>query len=271
MKKTINLYKPVGLTPLQAVNKFKEMDTHYKGKKMSYAGRLDPMAEGVLVLLVGDENKKMKQYMGFDKEYRAEILFGLSSDSHDVLGLVEKGFRESVEIDIQELKKKIKKLKGKYEQKIPGFSSYRFKGKALFSYARSGRLDEVDIPNKVVNIKKIVIKDVYKISSKRLLKYVINKVDKVKGDFRQEEIKKRWSLLLDGEGGKDRGGGRDGEDGKDCDEKFYVMDVVIECSSGTYIRAIADDVGGDFGGGLLLSLKRLRVGKFGVRDSLRLR
>jgi len=255
MKKTINLYKPVGMTPLQVVNRFKEMDTHYRGKKMSYAGRLDPMAEGVLVLLVDDENKKMKQYMGFDKEYRAEILFGLSSDSHDVLGLVEREFVGDVSIDVRELKKKIKKLKGKYEQKIPGFSSYRFKGKALFSYARSGRLDEVEIPNKVVRINKIIIKDVYKISSKRLLKYVINKVDKVKGDFRQEEVKKRWEGLLGGDEG----------------EKFCVADVVIECSSGTYIRAIADDVGGDFGGGLLLSLKRLRVGKFGFRESLRLR
>jgi len=85
MKKTINLYKPVGMTPLQAVEKLREKNTVYNGKKMSYAGRLDPMAEGVLLILVGDENKKMKQYMGFDKEYKAEILFGFSSDSNDVL------------------------------------------------------------------------------------------------------------------------------------------------------------------------------------------
>ena len=55
MKKVINLYKPVGLTPLQALNIFKKTNSPYKSKKISYPGRLDPMAEGVLILLVDDE------------------------------------------------------------------------------------------------------------------------------------------------------------------------------------------------------------------------
>lgn len=249
MKKIINLYKQVGDTPLQTIEKFKERNPIYEKKKMSYAGRLDPMAEGVLVILVGDENKKMKQYMGFDKGYKAEILFGISSDSNDVLGIAEKG--DSKEIDIRELKKTIKSLKGNYEQKIPAYSSYKIKGKPMFYYARKG--EKVEEIRKKVFIKDVKINSVYEISSNRLLKYILSKVDKVDGDFRQSEVKERWNELLDG------------------DDRFVVADVLISCSSGTYIRAIADDIGRGFGGGLLLSLKRTRVGKFGIRDSLKLR
>ena len=74
MKNVINLYKPVGLSPLQVIEKFRLKHREYGKVKLGYAGRLDPMAEGVLMVLVGDENKKIRDYLKFDKEYRAEIL-----------------------------------------------------------------------------------------------------------------------------------------------------------------------------------------------------
>ncbi len=269
MKRIINLYKPVGLTPLQAIDKFRADNPVYKSVKMSYAGRLDPMAEGVLVILVDDENKKMKQYMRLDKEYKAEILIGIRSDSNDVLGIVNIDGINNTTLDkreggsenqdgesssdsvgdtkVKELKKRIKSLKGSYEQKIPAYSSYRIKGKPMFYYARKGQ--KVDDIMKKVLIKSVKINSIYEISVNRLLKYVLGKIGKVDGDFRQVEIKKKWNDLLKGR-----------------DEKFLVADITINCSSGTYIRAIADDLGG-----LLLSLKRIRVGRFGIRESLKLK
>jgi len=253
MKKIINLYKPVGLTPLQAVEKFKLNNLRYKKEKISYPGRLDPMAQGVLLLLVGDENKKMKQYMGFDKEYRARILLGFCSDSYDVLGLPVAG--KVCDLDISLIKKTIKKFKGDYKQKLPVYSSYRIKGKSLFYYARKGELDKIKIPFKNVEIKKIKINSVYTIGSGKLLKEVVEKIQKVDGDFRQEEILENWNKLLIGK-----------------NEKYFVVEVVINCSSGTYIRAIADDVGQKLGcKGLLFGLERLSVGKFNVKDSVRLK
>lgn len=249
MKKVINLYKRIGETPLEAIKKFREKYSHYKTKKMGYAGRLDPMAEGVLIVLVEDENKRIGEYMRFDKEYNAEILFGFSTDSHDVLGIPEKC--EDLNIDIKELKKKMKNFRGTYEQKIPKFSSYKIEGKPMFYYARKGiNLEDV---RKNVFIKNIKINSFYKISSKKLSKYISMKINKLNGDFRQKEILDRWSTLLEG------------------NNFYYVLNVDIECSSGTYIRAIADDLGRKVNsGGLLLSLKRTRVGKFMIRDSLRL-
>ena len=249
MKSVLNLYKKVGQTPLEVIKKVKEKYPHYKRMKMGYAGRLDPIAEGVLIVLLGDENKKIGEYMGFDKEYRAEILLGFSSDSHDILGIANKG--KNIELDIKELKKKIKSFKGKYEQKIPKYSSYKIEGKPMFYYARKG-LDVQEIKKNVL-IKKIEINFIYKISNKKLLKIIINKMNNVNGDFRQPDILDNWNNLLKEE------------------NKYFVVDLNIECSSGTYIRAIAEDLGNRIScGGLLLSLKRIRVRKFFIRDSIRI-
>ena len=249
MKPVLNLYKEVGMTPLEAIKQIKDKYHVYRNKKMGYAGRLDPLAEGVLIVLVGDENKKIGQYMGFDKEYNAEILLGFSSDSHDVLGIAKK--INYIDIDEKDLKKQIKNFKGKYEQKIPEYSSYKIKGKPMFYYARKG-IDVQEVKKSVI-IKKIQINSIYKISNKRLLKLINNKLGKVKGDFRQSEILDSWNNLLQEE------------------RKYLVVNLNIECSSGTYIRAIAEDLGNRTGcGGLLLSLKRTRVGKFLIRDSMRL-
>ena len=294
------------MTPLQAINKFREINKNYAGKKMSYAGRLDPMAEGVLLILVGEETKKIGQYLGFDKEYRTEILIGLSTDTGDVLGIPKKGKlltnNSAIEEEettnqssenlsfkghglennnekelIRKLKKIIKELKGKYEQKIPNYSSYKIKGKPMFYYARKGEI--IEEIKKGVYIKSIKINSIYKLSGRKLLKYVVNKIDKVKGDFRQEEIKEKWMSLLDN---NDRGTIskliiNNNKDNKIHSQKslqnrkdiFLVIDVTINCSSGTYIRAIADDIGKQFGGGLLLSLKRTMVGKFQIEDSMK--
>ena len=65
----ISVWKPQGWIPLRAVEEFKKKSPEYKDVKISYAGRLDPMAEGVLLLLVDEENKKRKVYEGFQKVY----------------------------------------------------------------------------------------------------------------------------------------------------------------------------------------------------------
>ena len=53
-------------------------------------GRLDPLAEGVLLILIGDECKNKEKYLGLDKEYEVAIIFGISTDTGDALGLATK-------------------------------------------------------------------------------------------------------------------------------------------------------------------------------------
>ena len=247
MKKVVNVYKDIGKTPLEAVEKFREKYNYYRNKKIGYAGRLDPMAEGVLILLIEDENKKIKKYLGFSKEYKAEFIFGFSTDSHDILGIPKKGC--GLNIDIKELKKIVNSFVGAFEQKIPKFSSYKVNGKPMFYYARKGiELEEI---KKKVLIKKIRINSLYKISNNNLYNYIYIKINKLKGDFIQKDILDKWKELL-----KEK-------------NSYYVLSVNLECSSGTYIRAIAEELGAKIGcGALLLSLRRNRVGKFLVKDSI---
>ena len=81
--------KSVGETPLQALEAFRERE-RLGGIPLTYAGRLDPMASGKLLILIGDECKKRDTYTGLDKRYRFEVLFGARTDTGDILGITER-------------------------------------------------------------------------------------------------------------------------------------------------------------------------------------
>ena len=80
--------KHVGETPLVALERFRLAQHIPFGTPLAYAGRLDPMASGKLLILIGDECKVQEKYHSLDKEYHVEVLLGVSSDSGDVLGLL---------------------------------------------------------------------------------------------------------------------------------------------------------------------------------------
>ena len=62
MQKVLLLKKKVGETPLEIISEFKKNNLEYQNQKLGYAGRLDPMAEGLLLVLIGEECKKRKEY-----------------------------------------------------------------------------------------------------------------------------------------------------------------------------------------------------------------
>ena len=57
----INVYKPVGISPLDVIKLLQEKNPEYRGVSVTYAGRLDPLAEGVLLLLAGEEVHKKEE------------------------------------------------------------------------------------------------------------------------------------------------------------------------------------------------------------------
>ena len=67
-KKVLNVYKPLRKSPLETIELFRQKNPEYQNIKLGYAGRLDPMAEGVLLILVGEELKSQKTYWSLDKE-----------------------------------------------------------------------------------------------------------------------------------------------------------------------------------------------------------
>ena len=105
LKSKILINKLLGSTPLEAINKFKKQNPAYKDEKIAYAGRLDPMAQGLLLLIIGDkENKKINKHLKKDKEYHAQILLGIQTDSYDILGIPKK----SEQININNIKGLVK-------------------------------------------------------------------------------------------------------------------------------------------------------------------
>lgn len=233
MQKTIHFTKKNSETPLECLERWKKENPAYLNIKMTYAGRLDPMAEGEMLFLVGEECKNKDKYLLLKKEYELDILFGFQTDSFDILGLVEEKTqpenlnnydlaRHKINIDLF-----LKKIQKRFLQEYPAFSSKTINGKKLFQLKKDGLLDEKNLPEKEVEIYSAEkIKD-YFISEQEFKNDIFKRVMLVKGDFRQEKVLENWTKIL--------------KDYKDIN--FLVSKIKINCSSGTYMRSLANEAG----------------------------
>lgn len=229
--------KQVGETPLEAMEQFRRENI-----PMTYAGRLDPMAEGLLIVLAGDECKEKEKYTALDKVYETEIVLGYATDTYDVLGLV-RGEGRNVDGPIND--DFLAKFVGTFKQEYPPYSSKPVAGKPLFQYAREGTLDTIEIPVNQVTIFSIEKLGEREVTVRELLVDICERISKVKGDFRQKEILTKWGEALAGE------------------NKCKIIKIRVHCSSGTYIRSLAERMGKELGcGAFTLSIKRTRVGEF---------
>lgn len=244
----LKLYKNLGETPLECLERFRAENPKYKDIKMTYAGRLDPMAEGLLLILAGNTKEKDK-YLSLNKTYEFEVLLGVDTDTYDILGLVKNVKNDKQVpchsgISIWQVLEKIKNIKA---QKYPPFSSRTVLGIPLFAWVRRNKLNDIAIPTKNIEIFDIQYLKERNISKKDLLKNVISRIDKVKGDFRQKEIVKSWRNFLE----------------KSSPENFVILSLVANVSSGTYIRGLVHEMGKMLGNcAIAYSIKRTRVGKF---------
>lgn len=219
---------------------------------MTYAGRLDPMASGLLIVLAGEETKNKEKYLALSKEYESEVLFGFSTDTYDILGKVQ--HTDKLEfVSMSDLKNKIQQsikfFTRKFIQKYPAYSSKTVKGKPLFAYAREG--EEVETPEREVFVQSLKFIKMRKINNKKLFQNIEKRIEKVAGDFRQKEILKIWKKELN----------------KKTVDYFYVASFKIKCSSGTYVRSIANSLGEKIGvPTLAYKIKRTKIGKWAILE-----
>jgi len=248
MQKVILLNKKEGQTPLEALEFFRSKNREYQNSKMTYAGRLDPMASGLLIVLVDDKIKDKDKFLSLDKEYNFEILFGFATDTYDILGKIIKSKNIDIKKEVLEkkIKKELKNFVGKFSQKYPIYSSKTVSGKQLFQYARSGQ--DVDIPEREVEVKKIKLNKIKKIKGNRILEDINKRIDKVNGDFRQKEIKKIWSKETK------------------IANSYFVADFSVFCSSGTYVRGLANSLGLKLNiPALAYRIERSKIGKYKIK------
>jgi tRNA U55 pseudouridine synthase TruB len=281
--KTVHLlYKNLGETPNEAILRFKKDNPEYEGQSMTYAGRLDPMAEGLLLVLSGEELTKKDEYLNLQKTYEFEMLWGFETDTLDLLG-VENSYSTNPPqgTDIFLLENSSSSLRrvslgpsqdivstnfptnsqisdyvggvvGKIEQKYPVYSSKPVQGKPLFQWAREGKLGSVEIPSHEVEICSGEFLSRRNISGKELLDVIAHRISLVKGDFRQNEILNRWKGVLEG---REK-------------ENFMVDKMSLTVSSGFYVRQFVEDLAKSFNAkAVTFSIKRTKVGEFEKVDN----
>lgn len=200
----LSVYKPVGKTSHDIVAYFRKL---LKIKKIGHTGTLDPFAEGVLPICIGNSTRLI-EYLPDDKAYLAFVQFGKATDSYDIEGNVI--FQSDKKVAKEDVEQALKKFEGDIEQLPPIYSAIKVNGKKLYEYAREGKTVEIK-PRKVT---------IYKIELKNF-------------DYDNQEAQ-----------------------------------VYVECSKGTYIRSIANDLGQVLGcGGYLTRLIRTKAGKFLLENS----
>jgi tRNA pseudouridine55 synthase len=209
----LNLYKPRGISSFNFINREKRIQGW---KKVGHAGTLDPLAEGVLIVLTDADTKRQDEFMKQDKIYVAEILFGAYSESFDLekdltYDLIPPVFSENTLLET------LTNLIGTLSLPAPIYSAKSVGGKRLYKMAKQG-ISPFELPTVTSTISDI----------------------KLLENTQIELVGKLYPLIK----------------------------LEISCSSGTYIRSIANHLGEKLGTkGVLYSLIRTKVDLFNASDS----
>ena len=197
--------KPTGLTSHDVVHKVRRI-LGLRG--IGHAGTLDPLASGLLILLLGEATKVSDYLLNGDKGYECRVRLGVKTDSMDMTGKVLKEAKvEATEAQIREV---VARLTGEIDMEVPVHSAVKVDGKKLYEYAHKGEAPE-KVPTRTMS-------------------------------FYDVEV------LAIGEG---------------------TVDVRLNCSKGSFIRAWADRLGDELGcGGTVEALRRIFSEPFQVSQAI---
>jgi tRNA pseudouridine55 synthase len=195
--------KPAGITSFDIIRQLRRvLGVH----KIGHAGTLDPMATGLMLMLIGSATKQADRLTKMDKRYEATITLGAASSTGDKEGeltVISDRKPQNSQIDAALLA-----FRGEITQVPPGYSAIKING--VPAYKRMRRGETVVIPPRKVTV--------YELS--------------------------RQSY------------------------SHPVLKIVASVSSGTYIRTLAEDIGGHLGTGAYLSdLRRTEVGPYAIEQS----
>lgn len=141
----LNIDKPQGITSYDVVDVIKKL---FPKTKIGHTGTLDPLATGVLPILIGEATKLSNSFTAEDKIYKVKMLLGVETDTYDITGRIV--FASVVNKDEIYIKERIKRFIGKQNQTPPIYSAVRIDGKRAYSYAREGK--KIDMPQREIEI-----------------------------------------------------------------------------------------------------------------------
>ena len=223
--------KPRGLTSHDVVGATRRLAAT---RKVGHAGTLDPMATGLLVLGIGRATRFLTYLVGADKTYESTIRLGMETTTEDAEGQViaARGCRidDLIEGRLQEA---LASLTGRIQQVPSAVSAIKVNGVRAYKRVRDGQ--NVELEARPVTIHEL----------------------RLTGEPRQAGVDLPGAAAGDALAGA--------EDGVGGEVQVVDLDVVVSCSSGTYVRALARDLGRTLGcGAHLIALRRTGVGPFDV-------
>lgn len=223
-------------------------------KKVGHAGTLDPMATGVLVIGFGNATRLLNVIVDHDKTYEATIRLGRSTDSDDADGtLLEPGADGSPSldgIDRDLIERTIAEhFTGPIEQVPNTFSAIKINGQRAYDLARDGK--DVELKARPVTIHAFDVLG---------MRAGVTDATRTDGPLiGPDDADDVGMTVFDDVAG----GGTDEPSRQHGMVPVIDLDVRVSCSAGTYIRALARDLGTLLGcGGYLTRLRRTRVGRF---------
>lgn len=181
--------KPRGMSSFDVIRALREK---LKIRKMGHAGTLDPLAEGLMMIGIGQGTKLLSQFSDLEKTYRVEVRFGVQTDTGDAEGKVvaeQSITRELTRHDINEV---LEELKGVTELPVPRYSAVKQDGVPLYKRARRG--ESFEPPLRRMIVKEINLLDVRKEGEHVLLSVRMRVGSGVYVRSIAEEIGRRLSL-----------------------------------------------------------------------------
>ena len=152
MNGIICINKPKDWTSFDVVAKFRGIA---RTKKCGHTGTLDPMATGVLPILLGNATKLSSLIPDSDKEYRAGFQLGVTTDTLDCTGTVLS--TAPVQVSAQQLEAALASFRGTITQLPPMYSAVQVNGRRLYDLARKGQT--VERPTRTVTIHQLTLLD----------------------------------------------------------------------------------------------------------------
>ena len=254
----LNINKPQGVTSHDVVRDIRRL---LGVKKIGHTGTLDPMATGVLPICIGKATR-ITEYTDLDfKKYRCQLRLGTVTDTQDIWGTVLEQ-HPTDGITEEAVRKAFEGFRGRISQRPPMYSAVRIAGRRLYDYARAGETVEV-------KTREVYINDL-----------VVEAVDFGRTCDRGAEIPdpgcapglgSATAPAAPRANPQNTSGGAPAAPRPAASEPVSGPRVrfTVECSKGTYIRTICEDVGRALGcGAVMESLERLASGAFRIEDAI---
>jgi tRNA pseudouridine(55) synthase len=233
----LNLWKPYGISSSQFVLDIKKIGDY---KSICFTGRLDPLAQGVMILLTDDDVKSVSNYLSSDKVYSFKLILGISTISHDPMSEIKdikdmSYFLSLYKVDIEKYLEEFKKTYLKQEFPLVSSKTVLHNGirKPLWWFYKNGvKREEIVLPIKDIKIYEYDVNGISYINSVDMFNSFIERIEliqdeKIKSDLITEKWIEMYNDLII----------------KYPTNKFIQIDLKMKVSSGFYIRKFCEDFG----------------------------